>query len=309
MNPSSIDSVAISFNPDTVWVANLIIALIMFGVALDLKTDDFARVLRRPKPVALGLFAQFALFPAATYLLTLLLRPHPSIALGMILIAACPGGNMSNFITYLSKGNTALSVSMTAVSTFIAIIMTPFNFAVYGRLNRDTAPLLHAVNLSAGEMLFTVFLILGVPLLAGLFVASRLPRVADRLHKPFKAISVAGLLLIIVVAFARDFAVFTSNMGVILLAVVPQNALAFATGYAAARAMRFNSADTRAVTIEVGIQNSALGLALIFRFFPELGGMALVAGFWGIWHIVAGLTLASCWSRVEPLGIPAEDAA
>jgi len=298
MNASSLDTVSISFNPDTVWVVNLIIAVIMFGVALDLKAADFRRVLQHPKPVGLGLLAQFVIFPALTYLLTLLLNPHPSIALGMILIAACPGGNMSNFITYLSKGNTALSVSMTAVSTFAAIVMTPFNFALYGKLNSTTAPLLHELDLRSGEMLGTVFVILGIPLIAGLFVASRFPAIANRLHKPFKMISVFGLLFIIVVAFARDFSVFTTHMGVILLAVIPHNLTAFASGYFAARATRLTPADTRAVTIEVGIQNSALGLALIFQYFSTLGGMALVAGFWGIWHIVAGLTLAFLWSRV-----------
>ncbi|NUM54749.1 MAG: bile acid:sodium symporter family protein [Candidatus Hydrogenedentes bacterium] len=281
----------------------------MFGVALDLKADDFRRVLRQPKPVLIGLLAQFLLFPACTFLLTLLLRPHPSIALGMILVAACPGGNMSNFITYLAKGNTALSVSMTAVSTFAAILMTPLNFSFYAGLNANTAPLLQRVELRSGEMLLTVLVILGVPLLAGLIVARQLPRIADRLHKPFKVLSVLGLLFIIAAAFAKDFGIFVAHMGVILAAVVPHNLLAFATGLGAASLLRQNSPDTRAITIEVGIQNSALGLALIFQFFPDLGGMAMVAGFWGIWHIVAGLTIAFFWSRVGPLPAPAQEAA
>ncbi|MDZ4859834.1 MAG: bile acid:sodium symporter family protein [Candidatus Hydrogenedentes bacterium] len=298
MNSPELDAVKISFNPDTVWVVNLIIAVIMFGVALDLKADDFKRVLRQPRPVAIGLVAQFVLFPAFTYLLTLILKPHPSIALGMILVAACPGGNMSNFITYLAKGNTALSVSMTAVSTFAAIVMTPFNFAFYGKLNPDTATLLQKVDLRSSEMLLTVVIILGIPLLVGLFVAGRFPRVAGKLHKPFKMLSVGGLLFIIVVAFARDISVFTAHMGLILLAVVPHNALAFTSGYFASKIAGLSKPDTRAVTIEVGIQNSALGLALIFQYFPHLGGMALLAGFWGIWHIVAGLTLARFWSRI-----------
>ncbi|MBM3290522.1 MAG: bile acid:sodium symporter family protein [Candidatus Hydrogenedentes bacterium] len=304
-----LDSVRLNFNPDNVWIVNLVIAVIMFGVALDLKGEDFLRVLRRPKPALLGLAAQFVLFPALTFFLTLLLRPHPSIALGMILIAACPGGNMSNFITYLSKGNTALSVSMTAVSTFAAIAMTPFNFAWYARLNPSTAPLLQRVDLRPGEMLLTVLMILGAPLIAGLVVARRFPRAADRLHGPFKVVSVCGLLFIIVVAFARDFGAFTENMGVILLAVVPHNALALGTGFLAAALLRLDAADTRAITIEVGIQNSALGLALIFQFFPGLGGMAMVAGFWGIWHIVSGLTIAFLWARTPPAGVPAEDMA
>lgn len=304
-----LDAVRIDFNPGNVWVVNAIIAVIMFGVALDLKADDFKRVVRQPKPVFLGLVAQFALFPAFTFLLTLLLRPHPSVALGMILIAACPGGNMSNFITYLSKGNTALSVSMTAVSTFAAIVMTPLNFSLYARLNSITAPLLQRVDLRPGEMLLTVFIILGIPLIAGLVVARRFPRAAGRLHKPFKTVSVLGLLAIIAAAFAKDFDIFIAHMGMILLAVVPHNLLALSTGYMTASLLRLDAADTRAITVEVGIQNSALGLALIFQFFPGLGGMAMVGGFWGIWHIVSGLTLAFLWSRFGTLPMPAEEAA
>lgn len=304
----SLDSIQLNFNPDNVWIVNTIIAVIMFGVALDLKGDDFKRILRNPKAPLLGLAAQFLLFPAFTYLLTLLLRPHPSIALGMILVAACPGGNMSNFITYLSKGNTALSVSMTAVSTFIAIAMTPLNTTFWGRMNPDTAPLLHRIALDPVEMLLAVLYIIGIPLLAGLVVARRFPSVADRLHRPFKISSVCALLFIIAAVFKDNLSIFMDHVGLILLAVLPHSALAFAVGYCTTRLARLDSPDVRAVTIEVGIQNSALGLTLIFGFFPGLGGMTLVAGFWGVWHIIAGLSLAWWWSRT-PLPQLAEEGA
>lgn len=296
---SMLDSVQLNFDPSNVWIVNTIIAVIMFGVALDLKTDDFGRVLRMPRAVLLGVFAQFVVFPGFTYVLTRILQPHPSIALGMMLVAACPGGNMSNFIAYLARGNTALSVSMTAVSTFLAIIMTPLNLAFWAGLNPATAPLLHRIDVSPFEVLLTVLYILGLPLVGGLLFARRFPGLADVLHRPFKVLSVGALLFIIVAAFAGNFSIFIAHMGIILLAVLPHNALAFASGYIAARAARLEAADVRAITIEVGIQNSALGLALIFQFFPGLGGMTIVAGFWGVWHIIAGLSLAWWWSRTS----------
>lgn len=303
-----LDSVRLNFNPHNVWTVDIVIAVIMFGVALDLKAEDFRRVMSVPKAAFLGLFAQFLLFPAVTYLLTRVLNPHPSIALGMVIVAACPSGNMSNFITYMAKGNTALSVSITAVATCAAVVMTPINIALWGRINPLTAPLLHKVSLDSGQMLFTVFLILGIPLILGISFARHFPKVADKLHRPFKGLSVSALLVIIAIAFAGNFSLFTTYFLVIISAVLPQNALAFAAGYGLSRIARLNDADTRAVTIELGIHNSALGLTLIFSFFAEHGGAALIAGFWGIWHIVAGLILASLWARV-PMLQAAEEAA
>lgn len=292
-----IDDVRLNFNPGNVWLVNLVLAIIMFGVALDLKPEDFTRVVRAPKAPLLGMLAQFFIFPALTYLLTLILRPAPSVALGMILIAACPGGNMSNFITHLAGGNTALSVSMTAVSSLAAIIMTPLNLTFWGSLNPDTAALLHRISLNPVDVLFTVLCILGLPLVAGVAVARYFPRVATWMHRPFKYLSVAFLLGIIAVAFAGNYAVFITHAALIVGIVAPHNALAFLCGYAIGQGTRLPKRDVRAITIEVGIQNSALGLTLIFAFFPTLGGMALVAGGWGLWHIIAGLTLAALWSR------------
>ena len=111
-----VDAVRLDFQGNGLWILNAIIALIMFGVALDLSLEDFRRVFRAPKPVLAGLFVQYVVLPALTFLLILVLRPMPSIALGMLLVAACPGGNLSNFLTNLAKGNTALSISITAQS-------------------------------------------------------------------------------------------------------------------------------------------------------------------------------------------------
>ncbi len=298
-----VDAAQLQFNSGGLWALNAVIGLIMFGVALDLRTEDFARVVRLPRAPLAGLLAQFLVLPAFTFLLTRVLDPAPSIALGMILIAACPGGNLSNFLTHFAGGNAALSVSMSAVSTVAAIFMTPLNVAVWGSMHPDTAAILTSIRLDPLQMLLVVFLILGLPMLAGMGVARWRPRLAARLHGPFKYFSVAFFLLFVGFVFWQNFDVFTVYIGAVIGAVVLHNALALSSGYGAARLLRLEGRDRRAVTLEVGIQNSALGLTLIFSFFGGLGGMALVAGTWGIWHIIAGLTIASLWSR-RPAGVP-----
>ena len=298
-----VDAAQLQFNSGGLWALNAVIGLIMFGVALDLRTEDFARVGRLPRAPLAGLLAQFLVLPAFTFALTRLLDPAPSIALGMILIAACPGGNLSNFLTHFAGGNAALSVSMSAVSTVAAIVMTPLNVAVWGSLHADTAAILTSIRLDPLQMLLVVFLILGLPMVAGMSVARWRPRLAARLHGPFKYFSVAFFLLFVGFVFWQNFDVFTVYIGAVIGAVVLHNALALSSGYGAARLLRLEDRDRRAVTLEVGIQNSALGLTLIFSFFGGLGGMALVAGTWGIWHIIAGLTIASLWSR-RPAGVP-----
>ena len=175
MDIAAIDQVRLNFNPQGLLVINGAIGLMMFGVALDLKLEDFKRVVVAPKAPGIGLAAQFILLPAFTFLLTLLIRPYPSMALGMILVAACPGGNLSNIITYLAKGNCAVSISMTAVSSAAAIFMTPFNLSLWGRLNPATAEILRQVSLSPKDVFITIFVILGIPLVAGLMVSRVVP--------------------------------------------------------------------------------------------------------------------------------------
>ncbi len=301
---NEIDLVRLNFNPQSLWALNAIIGLVMFGVALDLKVSDFKGVVRSPRPVLIGLAGQFLLLPAFTYLLVLAIRPAPSIALGMMLVAACPGGNISNFLAHHARGNAALSISMTAVSTAVAIIMTPLNLSVWGSLYPPTNAILKAVALDPLDMLLAVFLLLGLPLVAGMWAARRLPRLAQRLHKPMKIFSLAVFGLFVVGALAANWRYFLAFVGFVVFAVFLHNALALATGYFAARFAGLPEADRRAVSIEVGIQNSALGLILIFNFFDGLGGMAIVTAWWGIWHIVAGLTVASLWRLRPPLSAP-----
>lgn len=297
MDPTTVDQIRLNFNPAGLFVINAAIGLMMLGVALDLKLDDFKRIVRAPKAPAVGLIAQFVLLPAFTFVLTLILRPHPSMALGMILVAACPGGNLSNIITYLARGNSAISISMTAVSTAAAIIMTPLNLALWGSLNPATAAILQRVKLSPFDVFVTVFVILGIPLAIGLWLARRFPKLADRVRKPFKIFSLIFFMTIVAGALAANWTIFLKVIGMVFLVVLIHNALALNLGYWSGRILRLTEADTRAVAIEVGIQNSALGLVLVFSFFEGLGGMAIITAWWGIWHIIAGLLTAAFFAR------------
>jgi len=292
-----IDDVELNFDEGSLLLLNILIGLMMLGMALDLDVEDFKRLVRKPKPPAIGLIAQFLLLPAFTFVLTLILQPRPSIALGMILVASCPGGNLSNVMTYLAGGNAPLSVGMTAVSTAAAIVMTPLNLAFWGNLNPDTEPILRSVSLSPLDLFMTIFVILGIPLIVGMLVAHRWPQLAERVRKPFKIFSVVVFLGFVAVALGNNWEYFVDYVGLVVFAVLIHNALALSLGNGAARLAGLDERDQRAVTIEVGLQNSALALILVFDFFDGLGGMAVIAAWWGIWHIIAGLGIAGFWSR------------
>ena len=297
LDANALDSLQLAFSPGSLWLLNIVLALVMFGVALDLRREDFKRVARAPKSPIVGLFAQFLVLPALTWALTMIIRPQPSIAMGMILVAACPGGNVSNFVSHLAKGNTALSVSLTAVSTLGAMLMTPINVGLWGGLNPDTAELLRSFSLNPGSMLITVVTILGLPLVLGMLVAEKAPTWAARLKGPMKIFGIIALFGFIVGALQKNWGAFVAHIDKVILIVALHNLLALCTGWSMGRLFGLPARDRRTLTIEVGIQNSGLGLVLIFGFFGGLGGMAVIAATWGIWHIVAGLTIAFFWAK------------
>ena len=300
-----VDEVRLNFNPASLVVLNVVLGFLMFGIALDTRVADFRRVMRMPVAMAVGIAAQFVVLPAVTFVLTLVLQPAPSIALGMILVACCPPGNVSNVLTHRAGGNVALSVSMTAVSNALSIVLMPLNFAFWGALHPTAAPLLRRIALDPVEVGGHILAIIAVPFVLGIFCAEKLPRVTQRIRRPARILSFLCLIGFILGAIAGNWRHFVDFVGLVLLAVALHDALAFGTGYLCARAMRLPDYDRRAVSIEVGIRNAGLGLVLIFSFFGGLGGMAVVAGVWGFWDIIAGLALASWWGRRPAAGAPA----
>lgn len=300
----AIDAVHLSFNPSSLVALNVILALVMFGVALELKVEDFKRVLVEPRAGIVGLTTQLFLLPAATFLLTLVLDLPPSVELGMLLVAACPGGNVSNFMTSLAGGNTSLSISMTAVVTALAIVTTPFNVSFWGALNPNTATILKQVSIDPVQMVSVVALIIGIPVVLGMVLHTRKPELAARMVKPFKIGSLCFLALFILIALAKNAGPAKQYLPQIAGIVIGHNLLALGLGRLMGELARLGEPEKRTLTIEVGIQNSGLGLVLIFSFFNGLGGMAVVAAFWGIWHLVSGLTLARFWRRRMPTPTP-----
>lgn len=304
-----LDHVRLNFSPSGLFILNLTIAFVMFGVALDIKWEHFRDVVLKPKSAVTGIISQFVLLPLVTFLLILVINPTPTVALGMILVAACPGGNISNFMSAMSRGNVALSVSLTGFATLVATFMTPLNFAFWGSwyikiYNTAGSGLLRPLEIDFFQMVQTVFILLGIPIVLGLLCSQYFPKLTAKLKKPIRKSSIIIFIGMVIVLLAANFTNFLSFVHLIFLIVLVHNALALGTGFVFSTLLKRPGADRRAITIETGIQNSGLALVLIFnpKIFPpelELGGMAVIAAWWGVWHIVSGLSLAAFWSRKQ----------
>jgi bile acid:Na+ symporter, BASS family len=303
-----LDHVRLNFSPSSLIFLNIALSFVMFGVALDIKLENFEEIIRKPKSAIVGFISQTFLLPAFTFLLVLLLNPTPTIALGMILVAACPGGNISNFISSMARGNVALAISLTAISTSLAVFFTPFNFAFWGGFYIDfynahaASGLLRPLEIDKYQMFQTVFILLGIPVFVGLLVAKKFPKLTEKIKKPINKGSLLFFVVMVVGMLSANVSQFIAYVHLVFIFVLLQNAVAMATGYFFGKINRLSQTDQRTLAIETGIHNSGLALALIFnpKIFPpemELGGMAIIAAWWGIWHIISGLAVAYFWSR------------
>ena len=309
---SVLDQVTINFSAAGTHLVNSILALIMFGVALDIRLNVFKEVLLKPKALITGLTSQLILMPSLTFLLIILFHKWltPTISMGMILVSACPGGNISNFMTNLAKGKTELSVTMTAINTALAIFTTPLIFKIFGGLYVDymakaSDDLLQPIFIPLGQMFSTIFILLGIPLTLGLLCTHFFPKFSKKISPTFRKVSMGLFLLIVIMAFSNNFDLFLKHIQWIFIIVFVHNGLALLTGFSFASLFRVDRKERRAITIETGIQNSGLGLALLFnhKIFPTemaIGGMLFITAWWGIWHIVSGLGLSYSWSK-KPL--------
>lgn len=303
-----LDTVRLNFSPTAAIVLNIVIAFIMFGVSLDIKWEHFKALVMRPKSVVVGVFSQFVLLPAVTFLCVLLINPTPTVALGMILIASCPGGNISNFMSAMAKGNLALSVSLTAIATIAATFMTPLNFALWGELfikfhnSTGATDYLVPIKINFFQMAKTVVILLGIPVVSGLLFSQYLPKITLRIKKPIRQASILVFIGFVVVLLIGNYDNFRRFVHLIFIIVLLHNAIALLTGYSISTLFRLPRIDRRSVTIETGIQNSGLALVLMFnpKIFPpelELGGMTIIAAWWGVWHILSGFAVASLMTK------------
>lgn len=295
-----IETARLAFDPASLHVLNAVLGIVMFGVALDMHWSDFRRVLTAGRAVTIGLVSMTLVLPALTFGLVWLLDPAPAVALGLILVAACPGGTISNVLTHHARGDVALSVTMTSVSTAASFLVTPANLAFWGELHPASRTLLREISVSPIELASTVMLTLGLPLILGMSIAARWPAVAERMRKPMKRFSMVVFALMIALAVGANYKAFLPYVGGIAGLVLVQNSCGLAIGYFAARAFGLIEADRRAISLEVGMHNTGLGLILIFNHFEGNGGMAIIAAWWGVWHLISGLALATWW-RGRPL--------
>ena len=294
---SVLDKLRLNLGEGNMMIINITLAFIMFGVALDMRVQGFKELLKNPKPLVVGFLSQFVLLPLVTFLLVFFMNLPPSIALGMILVAACPGGNVSNFISSISKANVELSVSLTAVATLSAVVLTPFNYSFWGNLYASTSNFVMPITIDLWQMTKIVVLLLGLPIILGMLVRYYYPKVADKITKPMKWFSLLFFIGLVVGAIMQNLLYFKMFAWLVAGIVILHNFIAFLTGFSLASFLKVDSRDRRTVTIETGIQNSGLALVLIVNpnLFDGLGGMAFIAAVWGIWHIVSGMILASIW--------------
>jgi bile acid:Na+ symporter, BASS family len=280
-------------------VLSLVLATMVFSVALELRVADFTRVAQAPRAVVAGLVPQFLLLPGATWLATLMLDLPPNVEAAMILVACCPGGSLSNVVTHYGRGNTALSVSISAVAAVMALFLTPFNFTWMVSTNPATAAWLRQLDIDASAIWWSLLALLAVPMALGLWFHHKLPALTERIRKPLGTFSLVALLAFIVVGLIAQRQLLTAQLLPQLLIVVLHNAAGLFLGWAASMAFRVAERDRRAIMIEGGMQNSGLALGIIAVQFNADLGMVIIASLWGMWHVVSGMTLATLWRRKD----------
>jgi len=293
-----LDYLEYNFNENNVLLLNIAVGIIMFGVALGLQISDFKTVFKHPKQILAGLLSQLLFLPILTLVIIHLVQPQASVALGMILISVCPGGNISNFMSSLAKANVALSVSLTAITSTIAIFFTPIGLACWGSMYEPAHNLLRVVELNYLDVLITVFFIIVVPLIVGMSIRQSFEELAQRIEKVMKNLSILIFLGIVIFAVISNIEPFIKYMPFVAGLVILHNLLAITVGFVTAKVFALKKSSVKTLMIETGIQNSGLGLALIFTFFGGLGGMTLVAAGWGVWHIISGLVMSKIMSRI-----------
>ncbi len=306
-----LDPIRINFSASGMHVINVVLCFVMFGVALGIKMNHFTALIKTPKTALAGLFSQLFALPFITFLLILIFNRFltPTVAMGMILVASCPGGNISNFMSSYAKANTELAVGLTATSTLIATFTTPFNFAFWGGLynayvNNHAGHLQQTLHIDTLQIFETVFILLGIPLVLGILFARRYPVFTEKIKKPIQNLSLIFFLVMVVLAFMNNLDLFLKHIHFIFIIVLVHNAFGLITGYTIASVLKLGDANRRTLTIETGIHNSGLGLLLLFnpKIFPwslQIGGMVFVVAWWGIWHIVTGLAVAHYWHKRE----------
>ncbi|WP_350562553.1 bile acid:sodium symporter family protein [Psychrobacter sp. CAL346-MNA-CIBAN-0220] len=263
-----------------------ILGIIMFGMGMTLKTTDFLEIVKRPKPVLIGLLAQFTLMPLIAYLLTVIFQLDPLIAVGVILVGCCPGGTSSNVITFLAKGDVALSVAITSISTLLAPFLTPILLEIFaGQL----------IDIDLLSMMITITKIVILPILLGIVVHKFLGNKIESAISVLPMISVLGISIIIAAVVAVSKATILDSGALVFVVVALHNLIGYSLGYLLALFLGFTEIQRRAIMIEVGMQNSGLGAALAATYFNPVA--ALPSAIFSVWHNFSGALVANIFAK------------
>ncbi len=295
-----VDTLHLHFNPNQMFVLNIAMAFLMFSVALDVKFSDFRKVAQFPKSVGVGMLAQYLVFPLLTLGLIALFKPPVSVAMGMVLVSMCPSGNMTNFLVHFAGANVALSVTLNAIIILSATFITPAGFLFWSKFIPESAALRQSFELSFGEMALIIVELIVIPLLLGMFLNEKRPEFVAKIRPWAQRLSLLIFFSILVLALLGNLDNIVQYLGFVFVLVTAHNAIGLANGYFLGRSFRLPEQDCRTLAFEAGVHNTALGLLLIFKFFGGLGGMALIAAWWGIWDLVTGMGLAWFWKRRAP---------
>ena len=295
MDMATLDQLRIELDPIGQVGLAAALMLMMFSIALGLSGKDFRLLRERPSLFVGGVVAQVFGLPFLTFLLIHSLEPPASIALGMLVVACCPGGASSNLLTYLSGGNVAYSVSLTATSSTLAAVLTPASILFWTQAYEPTANLLRSVNVGPGEFLIQTIVLLAIPLVLGMLVAAKAPDLAAWIKRKTTIVGVlvlGGVILYGVVYFWETLSPALPLIGGI---AVIHNAAAFLLGLAVAMSLSAEKSVRRALTFEVGIQNSGLAIVILLGQLMGQGGAAAMAAIWGVWHLIAGASIAALY--------------
>ncbi|WP_174614390.1 bile acid:sodium symporter family protein [Virgibacillus ihumii] len=271
------------------WIAPyiaLLLGVIMFGMGLTLSLDDFKRVFKAPKVVIAGVAMQYTVMPLLAYGLATVFQLPPQVAVGVILVGCCPGGTASNVMTFLAKGNTALSVSVTAVSTVLAPILTPALMLLFAS---------QWLPVSAGDMFLSIVKIVLVPIVLGIVVRLLFRKQVEKSVKALPLVSVVGIVAVASAVVALNTENIATSGIFIFTVVVLHNLFGLLIGFLGARLLKLDFSDQKALSIEVGMQNSGLGSTLAVMYFAPIA--AVPSALFSVWHNISGPILATWWGK------------
>lgn len=267
-----------------------ILGIIMFGMGLSVKASDFKEIFLRPKDVILGIISQFTLMPLIAYVLIVVFKLDIALAIGVALVGACPGGTSSNVISYLSKADVALSVSITSCTTLLAPIVTPFiTYLLVGK----------SIDINAVGMFISIINVVILPILLGILAHKFLPKITNILQDILPLISTLGIVAIVMSVVSVSAAKILDNIGVIFLVVILHNICGYALGYLVGKIFKLNMAKKKTLSIEVGMQNSGLAAALATTHFAMYPLAAVPAALFSVWHNISGGILAGIFRKID----------